>query len=200
MKTYFLNGSWNVVCDVCGFRFKSVDIVRRWDGAMTCRSCYEPRHPQDFIRVRDERVSVPFTRPEADVFVSINTVIHIKDEIELLESLNKVSQYVRRIPAIDDYFEPLIPLNRPLNTFALNGDALGGNGIPSGLSDETITVSDSISSRPNKPVSDATTLSENLVILSGKGINDNEVITETLTYSLPTQFVLDGDVLNNRTL
>lgn len=69
MRTYFKNGSWNCDCDVCGLRFKAEQLVRRWDGAMACKSCYEPRHPQDFIRVRDERISVSFTRPEVDVSI-----------------------------------------------------------------------------------------------------------------------------------
>jgi hypothetical protein len=39
---------------------------------MVCGACYEPRHPQDFLRARTEKVGVPWSRPEApDQFVLI---------------------------------------------------------------------------------------------------------------------------------
>src|ERR1700694_145838 len=99
MKTYFKNGSWNCVCDVCGFRFKAEDIVKRWDGAMVCRKDYEPRHPQDFIRVRDERISVPFTRPENDVFVPQTTLALIGDTLSIDETVTTATTFIRYIPA-----------------------------------------------------------------------------------------------------
>jgi hypothetical protein len=37
---------------------------------MVCSPCWEPRHPQDFIRPIKERNSVPWTRPRPlDVFI-----------------------------------------------------------------------------------------------------------------------------------
>ena len=200
MKTYFLNGAWNVVCDVCGLRFKSVDIVRRWDGAMTCRKCYEPRHPQDFIRVRDERISVPFSRPEADVFVPQNTSVLISDSVFTDESLTRILQYIRRIPNTSEPLEPLVPLNRPLNTFAFNEDPLGGAGMPEGLTDEVIRSVDALAVRPTKPFSDSQSFSETLMAVSGKGIMDSQTISEAITYSRPTPFVLDGATFNSGAL
>lgn len=200
MKTYFLNGSWNVVCDVCGFRFKSTEIVRRWDGAMTCRSCYEPRHPQDFIRVRDERVSVPFTRPEADLFISQNTNITLADIVQVLESLSTTQMYKREIPNVSYFREALVPLNRPLNTFALNDEALGGAGIAFGLQDESFSLSEGLQLSGNKPLGDSSTISESLSSVSGKGILDSVTITETISYARPTEFVLNGIALNDGVL
>ena len=57
-------GQWSVLCDVCGFKFKSGDIKERWDGLMVCHDDWEVRHPADFFRVEGEDTSVPFTRPE----------------------------------------------------------------------------------------------------------------------------------------
>lgn len=200
MRTYFKNGSWNVDCDVCGFRFKADQIVRRWDGAMTCRSCYEPRHPQDFIRVRDERISVPFTRPEVDVFVSQHTSQSISEAISVDEFLAKIQQFKRTIPETTNFFEPVVPLNRPLDTFSLNSESLGGAGVAIGLQDESISVTEAIYNRPNKPVNDSTSVSETLVAMSGKGMADSETLSETISYSLPTMFVLNGATLNSGVL
>ena len=57
-------GQWSVLCDVCGFKFKSGDIKERWDGLRVCHDDFEQRHPSDFFRVRGEDTSVPFTRPD----------------------------------------------------------------------------------------------------------------------------------------
>lgn len=63
-------GDWNAICDVCGFKFKASQMKKRWDGLMVCHEDYEPRHPQDLIRVRGDRPDVPWTRPEGnDVFI-----------------------------------------------------------------------------------------------------------------------------------
>jgi len=66
-------GRWSAICDVCGFRFHSDEIRDRWDGLKVCRKDWEPRHPQDFVRARRERITPPWTRPEPqpDAFVEV---------------------------------------------------------------------------------------------------------------------------------
>lgn len=68
-------GDWKVYCPVCsGFRYAS-SLKPRWDGLKVCPECWEPRHPQEFVRGVSDEVSVPFTYkdPERDVTaVSIN--------------------------------------------------------------------------------------------------------------------------------
>lgn len=57
--------AWNALCDVCGFKKKSFDLRKRWDGMYCCPTCWEPRHPQDFLRARKETSNhLPWTRPE----------------------------------------------------------------------------------------------------------------------------------------
>ena len=38
--------------------------MRRWDGAMVDAACFEPRHPQDFVRGLKESHALPYTRPD----------------------------------------------------------------------------------------------------------------------------------------
>jgi len=64
MKTTFKSGQWNVICDRCGFKRKSNDVREEWTGLMVCEECWEPRHPQDFIRSIPDDQTVPFTRPD----------------------------------------------------------------------------------------------------------------------------------------
>lgn len=68
--TYFKSGSWNGVCDVCGFKFKFTELQKRWDGLVVCHKDFEQDHPQKYIRVRESGLSVPVIRdrPE-DVFL-----------------------------------------------------------------------------------------------------------------------------------
>ena len=64
-------GAWNAMCDVCGFKFKSFQLRKRWDGLMVCSDDFEHRHPQDLIKIPKEDTSVPWTRPEQDdVFIT----------------------------------------------------------------------------------------------------------------------------------
>ena len=57
-------GSWNVICDSCGGKFKAQDTRKRWDGMRVCEADFEHRHPQDFVRGRRDRQAVPDARPE----------------------------------------------------------------------------------------------------------------------------------------
>jgi len=63
MKNFLDLGNWNALCDSCGRKFKASQLRRRWDGMMVCSEDYELRHPQDFLRVQKERISVPWARP-----------------------------------------------------------------------------------------------------------------------------------------
>jgi hypothetical protein len=68
----YIAGNWNAICDVCGFKFKASEMRKRWDGLMTCAHDFEQDHPQKYLRVKEDKTSVPWvrTRP-ADVFVAV---------------------------------------------------------------------------------------------------------------------------------
>jgi hypothetical protein len=60
----YFPGDWIVVCDVCGVELLASEAKHRWDGYIVCEKDFEHRHPMDFIRVKPEKISVPFSRPE----------------------------------------------------------------------------------------------------------------------------------------
>lgn len=67
--TYVPGDFWRI-CDVCGFKYRSSETSKRWDGLITCSEDWEPRHPQDFVRGRRDRQMAPDARPEApDAFL-----------------------------------------------------------------------------------------------------------------------------------
>lgn len=75
-----VTGQWNTICDVCGFKFKSGDLKKRWDGMMCCKDDWEVRHPLDFVKGVPDDSSVPWTRPDSDV----DTAEHVGDEDKFL--------------------------------------------------------------------------------------------------------------------
>ena len=48
-----------VVCQRCGLDYYDNDIKPEWTGAIVCKSCWEPRHPQDFTRSYPEKIAPP---------------------------------------------------------------------------------------------------------------------------------------------
>lgn len=73
--TWFRSGKYNVICDVCGFKFKETDLRKRWDGLMVCERDWEQRHPQELLRPVPDQVKLPWTRPEGrDQFITPNYI------------------------------------------------------------------------------------------------------------------------------
>ena len=70
----YVHGTNNVTCDRCGFKFKATEVRKTWDGLYVCKLDWEPRHPQDFLRAKEDDRSVDISRPEgADSFISVIT-------------------------------------------------------------------------------------------------------------------------------
>lgn len=64
---YYKSGLWNVICDSCGFKKKSNEVRRRWDGLYVCAdTCWETDHPQKFLRVQEGVIAPPFVRTDPD--------------------------------------------------------------------------------------------------------------------------------------
>jgi len=55
---YVPGQNW-VECMRCGLDYRHSDIKREWTGLVVCKTCWEPRHPQDFVRARTDRIAAP---------------------------------------------------------------------------------------------------------------------------------------------
>ena len=62
-KNYFKSGEWNLTCDVCSKKIKAHEAKHRWDGFIVCADDWEPRHEQDFVKAKTDKITVPFQRP-----------------------------------------------------------------------------------------------------------------------------------------
>lgn len=57
-KSYYQKGTRNRTCDECGVTFKESELLKRWDGAVVCKSDYDPT-PYDIkrgnYRIKEEK-------------------------------------------------------------------------------------------------------------------------------------------------
>ena len=61
----YLQGGFYRICDRCGFKRRGWDTRKEWTGLFVCAdTCFEARHPQDYVRVTIDRQTVPDPRPE----------------------------------------------------------------------------------------------------------------------------------------
>lgn len=82
MKNYFKSGSWNIICDRCCKKIKAEATKIDWQGFIVCPNCYEQRHPQDFVRSRQDKITIPFIRPVPTlIFTSVSYItIYVEED------------------------------------------------------------------------------------------------------------------------
>lgn len=58
-------GDYWMICDICGFKRRRSKMKQNWKKQWVCAdTCWEPRHPQDFVKGRKEKIAVTHARPE----------------------------------------------------------------------------------------------------------------------------------------
>ena len=106
-RNHFVSGEHNFICDSCGKKLKSGQGRKRWDGFYVCQDDWEVRHPQDFVRARQDRISVPWTRPINDVFLTQNMSFFLDDTALLTDRITTANTFNRDMAdslAITDTF------------------------------------------------------------------------------------------------
>lgn len=56
------SGDHNAECDQCSWTYKASQLREDWQGLYKCPTCFERRHPQDFVRGVQDDPSPPFAR------------------------------------------------------------------------------------------------------------------------------------------
>ena len=57
------SGQYNGICDLCGRKRKASELKMTWDNFFVCAdTCWQPRHPQDFVEGRADDQTVPIVR------------------------------------------------------------------------------------------------------------------------------------------
>ena len=63
---YYKEGTHNAICDRCSFKYKADELKKEWTGLMVCSRCWEPRHPQEFLKGHKDEPQVPWSRPDTE--------------------------------------------------------------------------------------------------------------------------------------
>lgn len=58
------NGNPVAIDPASGFKVPLTNLVTQWDGELIDRRFVDIRNPQDFVRGVNERIALPYTRPE----------------------------------------------------------------------------------------------------------------------------------------
>lgn len=62
-------------CGRCGFTRYGSQMKKEWTGLVVCPECWDPRHPQDFVRAKADKQSVKDPRPAPEPhFLGVNEV------------------------------------------------------------------------------------------------------------------------------
>lgn len=85
LKNHFISGEYNLMCDVCYKRIKSHQAFERWDGLIVCSDDMEQRHEQDFVRPRQDKIAIPFSRP-------VPPLVFVNDsQVSELDTINETT-------------------------------------------------------------------------------------------------------------
>lgn len=71
---YLKLDDWNALCDRCQRKYKASQLKLEWTGWYVCKTCWEPRHKQDFLKGKPDNSNVPWTRPDSNANTSVTLV------------------------------------------------------------------------------------------------------------------------------
>lgn len=66
-------GDHLVICDESGLTDWASNMMKRWDGAFVRKSGWETRHPQDFVKARNDPYPLKDVRPQTPSAAVSNT-------------------------------------------------------------------------------------------------------------------------------
>lgn len=109
-KNYYISGEWNVICDSCSKKIKSKDAKERWDGFIVCPNCFEYRHPQDYVKARQDKITVPFVRPRpVDAFRLLQP---LQDTVSPTDTFDRSMLFNRElsdiVSTVDDFDKSIV--------------------------------------------------------------------------------------------
>ncbi len=130
-------GDYNALCDTCKFKFPAKELRQRWDGLMVCKWDWEPRHPMDFFRARNDVTELPFIRSDTNdknltwtpVFTNLTVTLNanetelINDGIYILNSFTASGTPTTSGTATIDFITPnfSLPKQDALSVTSSNG-------------------------------------------------------------------------------
>lgn len=181
-KNYYVSGSHNCICDVCGQKIKFEKAKLRWDGLLVCPEDFETRQPQDFVRAKTDKITVPITRPRPpDVFkypIGLSDSIVFTDSIVLAKLVTKT--FADTITFAESFTKSkTISVSDTLSfseTFIKNAQKVFS---------ESLSFTESFTTQRTHNITDTITLSDSFQKQKTVTLIDTITFTETGTTTLP---------------
>ncbi len=166
MQSYLKRGSYNAVCDGCGFNYKKGKLQKRWDGLMVCMLCFEQRHPQDYVKGRRDQFALPWTRPViAPEFIPDNLDIRLYDEITPVDTISKHFSI--------DISNKYTTSGAAINVLAING------GIIMSSKSESVMVTDSDIVSADRSYADGVGVADSIIVSRMISIIASDILVMT---------------------
>ena len=87
----YIPGDYWIICDRCGFKVRRSNSRKEWTGALVCKKCWEPRHPQDFVKAKADKQAVPDPRPDTQTMLATTRVKVAGSEGDSTIDVNSIS-------------------------------------------------------------------------------------------------------------
>ena len=178
----YKSGAWWIICDSCSKKTKSDDAKKRWDGFLVCPSCFEMRHPQDFVKTKQDKITVPIIRPRPpDIGIfSVGAF----DTLSWADSL--IISRLRALALTDtlSWLDPiLISKSVTLDDAWSLSESLLFNSTR--LLTDTLTLSESLEKQLIRGLSDSLTYAEVLDIFKSITLTDAHTFSDSGSIALP---------------
>jgi len=73
---YYSDGDWNVICQRTGFKVKAYNTRKQWNNLIVRSESFERRHPQDYLRSKQDQPGVRDARPRPAIkYLTANEVL-----------------------------------------------------------------------------------------------------------------------------
>jgi hypothetical protein len=195
-NTAYKSGQWNFICDSCGQKLKSGVARLRWDGFRVCSSCWEYRHPQDFLRTKPDNQAVPWSRPRTtDSFVVLDFTSQPIDAIIIDESVVTTADYWRYIGRITFPNDADLVNGSAINLLTINSNSVDP-APPTNF--EAISFTESVTSvrGQNITINDSIVFSESVSEEEGEFPSDTVGLLEAVTFINATNKLINAHLVN----
>ena len=179
-RNYYVSGGWNVICDSCGKKIKASEAKQRWDGLIVCPNDFEMRQPQDFVKARADKITVPFTRPRpTDDFILTQGFfdgVTIMDDCDVVDYIDPLSGYFLQDYMVDNCSVTIVTLwQRPFTDAVNNLEESIHAAINRGAITDTFTLSETVNvvRRFVRTFNDSTTITESQANKLVKALSDD---------------------------
>lgn len=188
-RNYYVSGGWNVICDSCGKKIKASEAKQRWDGLIVCPADFEMRQPQDFVKARQDKITVPFTRPRpTDDFIYTQGFfdgVSPMDDCEAVDYINPLNDYF-----LEDYMVDNCSVSIQMTWARPFNDAIDTLEESLNIAFNTGTITDTVSfselvnvvRRFVRTFNDSTTISESNALALIKSLTDAATAVDSYSH------------------